>query len=552
LSFGQIKKVLVFTKTAGYDHGTRTVADSLIQALGNANGFGVDTTNVTMGFFNDVKLAEYAAICFINVTGTVFTDSEAAAFERYMHAGGGYVGMHAATDCEYNWPWYSQMTGANFNGHPFGIQTATLRVLDKGHPSTQFIAGDTLRHTDEWYFWAQNPAFANNPLVDPAINPNINVLISLDETSIPGSSMSHYHPICWYQNFDGGRVWYTGFGHYPDYYRDTLVQKNVLGGILWAAGLVQLKPKAIIDLQPGEATFSILREGNNSITRDTVVIANSGIDTLRNINATTTLSWLTLASLATKSNNSQLVISINDQASLLAYGHYSGAIAVTADSCVPKSIMVSLDILPGGPNLALNKPVTASSVSGNYLAAYVNDGQSGTRWQANAGPNEWIYVDLGQSENIAFVRLSWEAAFAKGFKIQMTDNPAQSNWTTLYTDTNNTGGVNNISVTGTGRYIRMLGTQQFNTGWGYSLYEFEVYAAPTIGVRQTRLSVHRTQEEAEPIVVYDMSGKKIATLHTKQLLNKIKWNGMDEHGRTVIAGIYLMSRGSQTILFKTP
>jgi type 1 glutamine amidotransferase len=234
---GQKPRVLVFTKTAGWDHGTRAASDSVIRNLGIKNGFDVDTTSQPNSFFTDTALARYAALCFVNTTGTLFTDPQREALKRYIHNGGGYVGVHASTDCEYDWAWYGQMTGANFNGHPFNIATAKIAVLDKKHPSTTCITADTLTRTDEWYFWGQNPGFKNNPIINPAGNDSIKVLLNLVESSIAGSSLNSFHPMCWYQNFEGGRVWYLGFGHEPKTFYDTLVQQMLLGGIRYAAGM---------------------------------------------------------------------------------------------------------------------------------------------------------------------------------------------------------------------------------------------------------------------------------------------------------------------------
>jgi type 1 glutamine amidotransferase len=211
----------------------------VIRNLGIQNGFDVDTTNATNSFFIDSSLAKYAAICFVNTTGALFTSSERDAFKRFMQAGGGYVGIHASTDCEYEWPWYGQMSGANFNGHPFNVATAKIAILDKKHPSTEFITSDTLSRTDEWYFWGQDSGFKNNPIINPAENDSIHVLMNLVESSLPNSTLNHFHPMCWYQNFEGGRVWYLGFGHDPKTFNEPLMKQMILGGILYAAGMTK-------------------------------------------------------------------------------------------------------------------------------------------------------------------------------------------------------------------------------------------------------------------------------------------------------------------------
>jgi type 1 glutamine amidotransferase len=229
-------KILVFTKTQGYDHGTRTVADSLIRALGVKNGFDVDTANDTGTYFKDAKLKTYSAVCFINVTGTIFNDSTKAAFQRYIEAGGGFVGMHACVDCEYGWHWYHELAGAYFANHHFGIAPAKLAVLSRANPATSWITKDTISRSDEWYFFTPQ---TYDSTVNPAIIPGLTVLINLVESSIPSSTENKFHPMCWCRQFDGGRTWYCGYGHSPDYFRDTVVQKTLLGGILWASGMSQ-------------------------------------------------------------------------------------------------------------------------------------------------------------------------------------------------------------------------------------------------------------------------------------------------------------------------
>jgi type 1 glutamine amidotransferase len=237
-------RVLVFTKTAGWDHGTRAAADSTILTMGFSGGCIINTTGNTGSFFTDSSLASYNAVCFVNTTGTLFTPAEREAFKRFMRAGGGYVGIHASTDCEYDWRWYGDMVGASFNGHPFNVATAKVAVADKRHPSTEFIPEDTLIRTDEWYFWGQNPDFRNNPLIDPAENDSVHVLMELVESSIAGSRLNQYHPICWYRNFEGGRVWYSGFGHASQTFNDPLMRGMLWGGIRWASGMAAAKAAA--------------------------------------------------------------------------------------------------------------------------------------------------------------------------------------------------------------------------------------------------------------------------------------------------------------------
>ena len=130
-------------------------------------------------------------------------------------------------------------------------------------------------------------------------------------------------------------------------------------------------------------------------------------------------------------------------------------------------------------NLALNRPVTASSSQVGLTANLAVDGNGGTRWGSDASDPQWIYVDLGSTQTIKRVVLTWEAAYGKSYQIQTS--PDAATWTNIYTTTTGDGGTDDLSVNGSGRYIRMYGTVR-GTTYGYSLWEFAVYAsgpAPT-------------------------------------------------------------------------
>src|SRR4051795_13324966 len=124
--------------------------------------------------------------------------------------------------------------------------------------------------------------------------------------------------------------------------------------------------------------------------------------------------------------------------------------------------------------LSQGKPATASSTqaAGAYLASEAVDGNLGTRWSSAPSDPQWLQVDLGSSQSITRVELNWETAAAKAFQIQVSDNA--STWTSIYSTTTSTGGNQSLTVSGTGRYVRMYGTQR-TTGYGYSLWEFQVY-----------------------------------------------------------------------------
>jgi cytochrome c len=148
--------------------------------------------------------------------------------ERYIQAGGGFVGIHAATDTEYEWAWNNKLVGAYFKSHP-KVQDATLNIIDKNHLSTEFL-GDTWVKADEWYNLK-------------SINPNLNVLIKIDEKTYEGGENGDNHPISWYHEYDGGRAFYTVMGHTNETFNDPVFQKHLLGGINYAIGKNKLNYK---------------------------------------------------------------------------------------------------------------------------------------------------------------------------------------------------------------------------------------------------------------------------------------------------------------------
>ncbi|HEY8833874.1 MAG TPA: ThuA domain-containing protein [Gemmatimonadaceae bacterium] len=219
----QEPRVLVFSKTAGFRHSSIGVGRAAIRKLGQENGFAVDTTE-DAGAFTSKNLARYRAVVFLNTTGDVLDAAQQDVFERYIQAGGGYVGVHSATDTEYDWPWYGRLAGAWFNGHPGNpnVRKATYRVLDKNHPSTAGFP-DTLVREDEFYNFK-------------SIDPTIHVLIEIDEKSYEGGTNGDHHPMSWYHDFDGGRAWYTNMGHTEATYSEPLFLQHLLGGLRYAMG----------------------------------------------------------------------------------------------------------------------------------------------------------------------------------------------------------------------------------------------------------------------------------------------------------------------------
>lgn len=208
-------RLLVFSKTAGFRHDCIPDAKLAMLKLGAENGFEVDTTE-DAGLFTEKNLQRYKAVMFLNTTGNVLNDAQQAAMESYIRKGGGYIGVHAATDTEYDWPWYNQLVGAYFLSHP-KQQTATLHVVNRQHPATRHL-DDTWVRRDEWYNFK-------------SIVPGLNVLIRIDEKTYEGGKNGEDHPMSWYREFDGGRTFYTELGHTKESYKEEAFLKHVLGGI---------------------------------------------------------------------------------------------------------------------------------------------------------------------------------------------------------------------------------------------------------------------------------------------------------------------------------
>lgn len=218
------KRVLVFSKTAGFRHDSIPEGIAAVRQLGESNGFTVDATEDAAAFTSR-NLRRYDAVVFLSTTGDVLDAAQQTAFEGYIRHGGGYVGIHAAADTEYDWAFYGGLAGAYFQSHP-AIQPATVTVEDRAHPATSGLAR-TWNRTDEWYNYRSNP------------REKAHVLASLDESSYTGGTMNGDHPIAWCQNYQGGRAFYTGGGHTKESYADPLFRRHLAGGIRYAIGDAQ-------------------------------------------------------------------------------------------------------------------------------------------------------------------------------------------------------------------------------------------------------------------------------------------------------------------------
>ncbi|GMQ30217.1 ThuA domain-containing protein [Algoriphagus confluentis] len=220
-------KVLIFSKTAGYYHESIPQGIAAIQKLGAENGFEVDTTKNAENI-NEENLAQYAAVIFLSTTGDVLNPAQEADFERYIQSGGGYVGIHAAADTEYEWGWYGRLVGGYFADHPGindphpNVQPGKISKTGEKHPSVDFLP-ESWERTDEWYSYKN-------------VNPMTQKLLMLDEASYQGGMDMGEHPIAWYHEYDGGRAYYTGGGHTDESFSEENFLKHLLAGIQYAIG----------------------------------------------------------------------------------------------------------------------------------------------------------------------------------------------------------------------------------------------------------------------------------------------------------------------------
>ena len=246
-----LQDVLVVSKTAGFRHDAIPAGIAAIEQLGIDHDFSVDVIDGAMtagstdpqleAAFTDANLAQYDVVVFLSTTGDILTANQQAAFERYIQAGNGYAGVHAAADTEYEWSWYGEMLGGYFRNHPAGTPTATVEIEDGDEPSTTGLPAAWSR-TDEWYNF-QSP-------VAPVVNgggddysprdSGVKVLATVDESTYgedDGNTADDDHPVAWCSTFDGGHVFYTALGHTQASYAEPAFLAHLLGGLRTAAGV---------------------------------------------------------------------------------------------------------------------------------------------------------------------------------------------------------------------------------------------------------------------------------------------------------------------------
>ena len=223
-------KVLLITTTNGWHHEAIAYAVPAIRDLAAKHQFELVWEENVERMFTAKNLEDFDLVMFVLTTGNILNAGQQAVMEEFIRSGKGFVGVHSASDTEYEWPWYTQLLGRMFRIHPV-IQTAEVSVLDRKFPGLERMP-DRFLFTDEWYEFGEETTAG------------LNYILSIDERSYDpvaqwdaksGKGMGEFHPVAWHHEFDGGRSFYTALGHVPAVFRDELFLEHLYGGIYWAA-----------------------------------------------------------------------------------------------------------------------------------------------------------------------------------------------------------------------------------------------------------------------------------------------------------------------------
>ncbi len=257
-SFAQSNSILVFSKTQGFRHASIKEGIAFFEKLGKTNGFAVKFSE-NADDFTEANLKKFNVIVFLNTTGDLLNDTQKIDFERYIQAGGGFMGIHAATDAEYKWAWYNGLVGAQFMSHPGGevsnVQNGEMTVIDRTHISTKHMP-EKFEKIDEFY------DFKNLKKEE------LKFLISVDEKSYKMGKMGDFHPMAWYHDYDGGKAFYTNFGHTPETFSEPLMIKHLEEGLksVWTQSLDYSKVKRIKAPEENRFEKTVIAKGLNEPT----------------------------------------------------------------------------------------------------------------------------------------------------------------------------------------------------------------------------------------------------------------------------------------------
>ena len=221
------RQVLYLTQSAAFAHAVLPHSEEVLRRIGaESSAFDV-TVSHDASTLTAATLEGYDAVVFYTTGELPMRDDQKAALLAYVGGGGGFVGVHSATDTFYDWPDYLALIGGYFDGHPWR-QEVVVRVEDQAHPSTRHL-GASFRIDDEIYQFRRWSRDA------------VNVLLSLDVTSVDLTAAGikrtdQDFALAWTRREGAGRVFYTALGHRPEVWDDARFQRHLLEGIRWAMG----------------------------------------------------------------------------------------------------------------------------------------------------------------------------------------------------------------------------------------------------------------------------------------------------------------------------
>lgn len=222
-------KVLVYTSPDLWHNPVIPTAVTELKKMAEKHFFAMDWTQQA-SMFNEESLKDYAVVLFLQANGGSLNEEQMNSFQNFIRQGGGFVGIHATSVTRDQDEWFQKLVGRSFTGHP-EKQTAVLTVMDHNFPACMHLT-DKWLWTDEWYEFGE------------ALTDKMKVLLSVDESTyatkrmVDGqevNGMGDFHPIAWYQEYDGGRSFYTALGHLEIHYTDPRFLDHIYGGIYWAA-----------------------------------------------------------------------------------------------------------------------------------------------------------------------------------------------------------------------------------------------------------------------------------------------------------------------------
>ncbi|THV27286.1 ThuA domain-containing protein [Glycomyces paridis] len=210
--------ILVFTRTTGFRHDSIPAGVEAVTRIAAELGHETEHTE-DPEVFNPLDLARFAAVVWLSTSGDVLGELERAALADFVTGGGGWCGVHGASTAEASWPFYRELVGARFIGHPPGCTPGEIDVVEGDHPATAHLPKRWV-WTDEWYSFDEAPR-------------DVEVLLEADESTYEAGdlAMGAPHPLAWHRRLEMGRCFYTALGHDAAAYADEDFLAHLKGGL---------------------------------------------------------------------------------------------------------------------------------------------------------------------------------------------------------------------------------------------------------------------------------------------------------------------------------